>query len=217
MLLDKSLPRFLIALEKPDGFRYPRYELPKGYTAHLYEEGKGYEDAFARMEVACGQMVDFQTGLDTFRRNFLENPAFPDLDPRQRCLFVRAPGGQIMATCSMWMGTDLSATPRPRMHWLIVGDGHEGKGVARALVTKMLDLHASLNEGEYLYLNTATWNYQAIGIYLGFGFVPYAGKKPLSSPFVKMTEEEWRKQDQAAWDGVMGKINEYRKNKAERS
>ncbi len=33
-MLDKRLDKFLVALEKEDGDVYPRYELPREYTAH---------------------------------------------------------------------------------------------------------------------------------------------------------------------------------------
>lgn len=213
-MLDKSLDRFLLALEKEDGDVYPRYELPKGYTAHMWEPDRGYEEAFARMEVACGQYGDFNSALKTFNSQFIHNTTFPDLDPRERCLFIKAPTGEIMATCSMWMGTDLCATPRPRMHWLIVGGGHEGKGIARALVTKMLDLHAKVDSEKYLYLNTTTWSMHAINIYLQFGFKPYYGKKPLSKCFEEMSEEEWAKQNEYYWNAVNERIAFYNAKKA---
>ncbi|MBE6564983.1 MAG: GNAT family N-acetyltransferase [Ruminococcaceae bacterium] len=209
-MIDKSLPKFLVGLEKFDAGNYPHCELPEGYTVHMYEPNMGYEDAFARMWVACGQFVDFNNARAVFVREFLSTP---ELDPHERCLFIKAPDGEIMATCSMWMGTDLDETPTPRMHYLIVGDGHEGKGIARALVSKMMELHQKLEQGDYVYLTTTSWNFHAINIYLDFGFKPCMNKKPRSKALEAIPYEEWVKTNAERWDMLLEKMNAYRARK----
>ncbi len=79
-----------------------------------------------------------------------------------RCVFVRDQKGTAIATCFLWKAYNQINT----LHWLKVKTEYEGKGIGRALITKLL----SQTDTYPIYLHTQPSSYRAIKLYSDFGF-----------------------------------------------
>lgn len=80
-----------------------------------------------------------------------------------RCLFVRDRAGEPAATAFLW---DAYGSV-PTLHWLKTRREHEGKGIGRALLTKLL---LAEDAPETICLHTQPGSYRAIKLYTDFGF-----------------------------------------------
>lgn len=188
-MIDKSIPHYPLTMTKKDTDQYPRYSLPEGYDFVFYQ--KGDEVKWAEIEVSVGQFDSIEQGLTHFSRQFAEGQ---NLDPAERMLFVRSPEGEYVATATLWNG-DHFGKEYQRIHWVAVKDTHAGKGLAKALLTRLLDLYHALNYKNFIYLLTGTRNFPAVAIYRKFGFVDYTGPRSLSS---KQTDREFTEQAKKA-------------------
>ena len=126
-------------------------------------------------------------------------------------LFVRDAAGKAVATASLWNGMFLGKECQ-RVHWVAVSDACAGKGIAKALISRVLDLYNELGYKNFIYLLTATRYYPAIGIYRHFGFSEYRG--PVS-PEKKYSDEEFCKKTEVGIAIVNEKLQEYKTRKAQ--
>lgn len=204
-MIDKGLKLYSVILYRTDIHNYPRYSLPKGYSFSFYQ--KGDEVQWAELECALGQFVTPEEGVECFWKEF---PVDSQLSPEDRMLFVRNPEGKIVATCALWEGDHLGKT-RGRFHWLAVSDECAGKGIAKALFSRLFALACELGYKDMLYLLTGTWYYPAIGMYKKMGFEFYRGEQ---SPFQKLTNEQFQERNEMAITMIEEKLKE-RKQRAD--
>lgn len=200
-MIDKSLPKHYVFLYKTDTKNYPKYELPEGYKIEFYK--KGDEVEWAKLECSIGQFGSVEEGIESFKQSFVYGQT---LNPEERMLFVKDESGEYVATLSLWDGMYLGKNCQ-RLHWLAVSDKCAGKGIAKALVSAVLDLYNSLGYEGFVYLLTATWYYRAIGIYYKFGFKPYDGERTLLDT---MTDEQFVSENRKAIAIVNEKLGEYK-------
>jgi len=125
----------------------------------------------------------------------------------RRMLFVKDECGEYVATLTLWTGDYLGETCQ-RLHWLAVSNKCAGKGIAKALICRVLDLYNELGYEGFVYLLTATWYYRAIGIYKKFGFEAYEGKRSLTA---NVSDEEFVRQNREAIAIINKKLAEYKK------
>ena len=201
-MLDKNVPLCFLIMYKTDTAEYPRYELPEGYTFSMYKQGD--EEDWAKLEVSVGQFDTVEKGVDSFRHEFMENQNLP---LEQRILFVRDPAGKAVATGALWNGEYLGKEEQ-RLHWIATDESCKGKGIAKAIVTRLLDLYNALGFKDFIYLITESWCYSAVNIYQKFGFKAYVGKNPVTE--FDMTDEEFEKQNELGLRLVSEKIKCYR-------
>ena len=202
-MLDKSIPFFPVLMVKRDTKNYPRFELPVGYAITGYREG--FENRWADIIYSVEHTDTWQQARDIFEKEFM---SVPELLPGQ-CLFVLDGKGEAVATASLWHGDHFGETHQ-RIHWVATRPEHQGRGLVKALMTRLLDLHNELGYKDFIYLTTQTWSYKAINIYSQFGFVPYIGEKP-----VNWKDENFDKNNRLAWKLIDEKISEYRQKKQE--
>ena len=143
-------------------------------------------------------------GIATFRREFLEGYT---IRPEDRMLFAVDPQGEYVATATLWTG-DFLGTEHQRVHWVAVSDKCAGKGIAKALLSRVMKLYNDLGYKDFLFLRTGTWNYPAIRIYKSFGFLPYLGER---SPFPNIPDEGFAEKNVAGWALVEEKHKLYMK------
>ena len=201
-MLDKSIPYYPLMMYKTDTDSYPHYDLPDGYEFVLYQ--KGDERHWVEIEMSVGQFATEEEGHSCFRREFLQENA-PSLE--ERMLFVKAKSGEFVATATLWNG-DYLGEEKQRLHWLAVKDSHGGKGIAKALLSRLLSRYGELGYKGFLFLRTGTWNYTAISIYRKFGFTEYRGER---SPFPKTDDVAFREQNEKALTIVNERISAFRK------
>lgn len=200
-MIDKSIPRYPLTLCKINTDQYPRYSLPQGYSFVFYQ--KGDEKKWAEIEYSLGQFESIEKGVECFGRQFLTGQ---ELNPEERILFVKDDSGEFVATAALWNGLFLGEDHQ-RVHWVAVSDKCAGKGIAKALLSRILDMYNELGYSGFIYLVTATWYYPAIGIYKKFGFSEYNGERSLND---ELTDEQFREQNEKAIALVDKKLREYR-------
>lgn len=191
------MPHIAVLMTKRDVANYPIYSLPAGYQFCGYQPGD--EEAWAALQVAVGQMENQATARQIFQEVFLSVAAEEQIT--KKCLFVKNQADQIVATASLWHGEHFG-TSMQRIHYVAVAEQEAGKGIAKAMLTKLLNLYHELGlQQEFLYLTTQTESYVAIQLYLTFGFVPYCGVKP---PNFKLAH--YQEQTPKAWAMIRAKI-----------
>ena len=188
-MIDKSIPYYPLTMIKNDTKNYPRHTLPDGYEFVFYN--KGDEVRWAEIETDVGQFSCVEKGIECFMRDFVDGQ---NLDPRERMLFVKSSDGEYVATASLWNGKYLGKECQ-RIHWVAVKDKCSGKGIAKALLTRLMDLYNELGYDGFIYLLTGTRNWHAVSIYRKFGFAEYIGER---SPSSRMTDAEFTEQTQKA-------------------
>lgn len=201
-MIDKSLPYFPLTLIKTDTENYPRRSLPEGFRFVFYRAGDEWH--WAEIERSLGQFETREEGVACFFREFTEGQR---LRPEERMLFVVDEEGEYVATVALWDG-NLLGECRQRMHWLAVKDKVAGRGIAAAMVSRVLDLYNSLGYRGFLYLLTATWYYPAISVYRKFGYAEYRGDVSLVSG---LSDEEFKEQNEKAIAAVEERLALYRK------
>jgi GNAT superfamily N-acetyltransferase len=203
-MLDKSLPFAPVIMVKRDADNYPRFDLPAGYRIECHIPGR--EREWAEIMASVGEAESVDAGVKLFGSTFSDHPEFIG----HRNLFAVAEDGCAVATASLWEGEHFGI-PLPRVHWVACRPDHQGRGLIKALLTALLDMHNELSLGRVIYLTTQTWSYKAIGLYKKYGFEPYTGAKPANwtdsgNLGIAGSYEEYTK---AAWQIIDSKIAQY--------
>ncbi len=197
-MLDKSVPSMPVLMVKRDVDVYPRFEFPEGYTVSGWKPGD--EEDWAGMLFRLGWTDTVDAAREIFQKEFAPHPGLLG----KRCLFVRDRAGKLAAMASLWQG-DLFGETLPRLHWVACSPEAQGKGLAKALLTRLMDVYHELGLKGQIYLTSDTRSYKGLNIYLKFGFEPYLSEKP-SGWDVEHYEETNRK----AWELIRGKLEAYR-------
>ncbi|MBC6118095.1 GNAT family N-acetyltransferase [Listeria innocua] len=193
-MLDKSVPHISVIMVNHDATNYPEFRLPEGYSFCFYKDG--LEEDWCRLQLETGQVPS----MDSIRTRFETEFGNEKEKLAKRCVFVEAPDGKIIGTAMLWDGNTFGKM-ESRIHWVAVLDSHGGKGIAKALLSKIL----GLNKSKFVYLTTQTGSYQAIYLYQKFGFEKYVGKMPENWKTVNFQEEK-----ETAWQIIENKIAEYK-------
>jgi GNAT superfamily N-acetyltransferase len=201
---DKELPYIQVLMEKNDTAVYPRYGLPEGYAFRFYEAGM--EEEFARLQCLIGGTESIEAVREIFVREF--SGEIETL--KERMVYVIAPDGACAGTICLWRGDHLGEI-RPRVHWVTVHPAHQNKGIAKAMLTRLFDLHNELGLGPSIYLVSQTWSYKAINIYFEFGFNPYICEEKEC-----FDSCDFRNQNSLAWNLIFDKIELYETEKEKR-
>ncbi len=201
-MLDLTIPKVSVSLFKKDTKNYPRYSLPNGYSFSYYK--KGDEADWARIHVEVAQFETVEQGIETFRHQFLVGQ---ELSVEERMIFVKDPNGEIIATSALWDGYYLGEKSQ-RLHWVCVTDKCTGLGIAKAMLTKLMDMYNELGYSDFIHLWTGTRNYAAISIYKSFGFEYYRGD---INPRSNTANEGFYEQNEAALAFIEKKIAERKK------
>lgn len=150
----------------------PRYELVTGYAFRRFEPGDEMRWVAIQAEANADTVqVDLRTFQDTFGNNLDQMP--------DRSWFVIDPAGREIASITAWWrrvpvdasaGSTAAERNQGLIHWVAVLPDCQGKGIGKAMMTRVMDRLA--REYPDVYLNTSTVRLAAIKIYLDFGFLP---------------------------------------------
>lgn len=201
-MIDKTIEEISTFMIKHDTDSFPKYSLPEGYSFDFYKEGN--EADWVRLEIGIGQFESEERALRCFNNEFLINQR---LDPRENLLFVKNPEGKIVATGALWDGDFLGERLR-RIHWIAVSDECRGLGIAKAIISRIMELNSALKSDKPIYLWSGTRYYPAIAIYLSFGFEYYEGEL---DPQGLLSPEDYVRKNQKGIKIVKEKIGERRK------
>jgi GNAT superfamily N-acetyltransferase len=161
-MLDKTVKFYDIIMKRPGGPSLPGFELPEGFRFVMYAPGD--EESWARITQSVGDFPNMRKALKYFRGEFCSPKELG-----RRCVFVEDAGGKKVATFTAWW--DYIGKKRvPLLHWLAVCPEYQGLGLAKALVSKILEIFDETEGVADIYLHTQTWSYKAVNIYSKFGF-----------------------------------------------
>lgn len=141
----------------------PQYALPAGYRFRTYRPGD--EAAWTGLHVAAERF--FEIKPDLFEREFGAHvDALAD-----RMFMVVTEAGEIVGSITAWWEKDReNPTERGRIHWVVVHPDHQGKGLAKPMMTRAMERMAESHSAAMLGTSTGrTW---ALKVYLDFGFYP---------------------------------------------
>jgi len=186
-LIDSSVPHIGVLMEKSDTREYPRYALPAGYAFSYYQPG--LESQWAALQYGVGQTDSLEEAEAIFQNDFAGREALAG-----RMLFVLDRNSELAGTGCLWDGVHFGKTLQ-RLHWIAVSPPHQGRGIAKAIVSRLLDIYNAIGVGDYIYLTSQTESWRALHMYAGFGFKPYMGERPVNwrcDNFAQETAEAWR-------------------------
>ena len=163
-MLDKSIPYAEIWMYRERELPVIEKTLPEGFSFELYQEGDELE--WAAIETAVAEFDDETKAIAYFNEKFAPYPN----ELRQRMLFVTNPSGEKVGTCSAWWKETPDDSRYPLVHWVAVKPGYQGKGLAKAMMTRTLQLLQNLETTSPIYLHTQTWSHPAIRLYQTLGF-----------------------------------------------
>jgi len=186
-LVDRSIPHIGVLMEKTDACDYPRHALPAGYVFSHYKPG--FEARWAALQYEVGLCDSLEEAEAIFENDFAGREALTG-----RMLFVLDQNNELAGTGCLWDGNHFGRTLQ-RLHYIAVSPSHQGKGIAKAIVSKLLDMYNAIGVGDYIYLTSQTESWRALHLYMGFGFRPHMGERPKNwrcTDFEEETAEAWR-------------------------
>ena len=202
--MDKSVPLVKLLMTREDSV-FPIYRLPDGYTFCMYRDGM--EKDWARIESSVGEFPDEHSALVYFEKEFMS-----DKDGLyKRMVFVNDEALGPVGTVTAWYG-DMFGDWRSKLHWFAVTPASQGRGLAKPLLTKCMQIFQAAAGDTRAYLGVQTWSYRAVRLYAHFGFSPYYGAQPADWFY---SPEDYEQINYMGWTLVNGKIIELlaKKNK----
>ena len=155
-----------LLLERMDLENIPEYELPEGYRFVFYQPGD--RDAWIAIEQSAKELCDHNHGVRTWERYYggVEDTL------HNRMIFIENTQGEKVATATAYYDKAGDLPPeRGQVHWVAVRREEQGKGLARPLISKVLNVMRDHSEQRAcLHTQTVTW--VAVRLYLEFGFRP---------------------------------------------
>lgn len=158
------MKRLRLKMVRNDLKEIPAYALPTGFRFRLFE--KDDEKTWARIETSVDEFKNEDAALERFTAEFGAHIE----EMKERCLFIENEQGEAIATTTAWYG-DLRGKVEGRIHWVGVIPEYQGRGLAKPLLSEAMKILA--NHHETAYLTSQTTSYQAINLYLNYGFEPY--------------------------------------------
>ncbi len=163
-MLDKTIPYAEIWMYRLKDFPVTEQALPEGFHFEFYQEGD--ETEWAAIETAVSEFENEAQALDYFQKKFA--PFSKEL--KRRMLFITDSEGRKIGTCSAWWKELPDGTRYPLVHWVAVRPGYQGKGIAKAMLSRTLKQLQKIEDTTPVYLHTQTWSHVAIRLYQKLGF-----------------------------------------------
>lgn len=159
------MKRISVTMVRENLLDIPQYSLPDGFQLRLFSEGD--KQNWASIETEVDEFRNEQLALKHFAEEF--GPHLDDM--KKRCLFIEDEHGETIATTTAWYG-DLTGNGEMlgRIHWVGVIPAYQGRKLAKPLLSAAMNILA--NHHSRAYLTSQTTSYQAINMYLNYGFEP---------------------------------------------
>jgi len=197
--VDKCLKYFHLVL-RHDLEHIPERPLPQGYSFRFYQPGD--EEKWLEIEASAREFLTPESGRKSWEKYFGSR----EKELPFRMLFIVDAEGNYVATAT---AHDDPADPIAGwLHWVAIKKEHQGKGLSKPLVYKVLSL---LKERgcPYACVPTQTTTWLAVRIYMDCGFVPLNTEEaeggwrivktltdhPLLAAFAPLSEEEMLDRD----------------------
>ena len=162
---DERIRYYELLLER-DLEHIPRIELPQGYRFVFYKPGD--RDAWIDIEKSAREFINYEQGMVSWNK-YYENRK-EELPVRM--VFIENSAGEKVATATAFYdiyGRDKSGDGW--LHWVAVRREYQGKGLAKPLISYVLNVMRELGY-RHAKIPTQTTTWLACKIYLDFGFMP---------------------------------------------
>lgn len=167
----------------------PQHRLPEGYSIRTFEAGEG--PVWAWIGSAAGNFESLEAAQQRFDKEF----AKPAQDMQSRCFFVvENKTNRVIGTAMAWYDTkfdDGSGRSRSRaygrVHWVAIIPEFQGKGLAKPLMTAVLNRLAESHDRAVL--GTQTFRKAAVKLYLDLGFRPFFSSPTCPEAWKGLAEE----------------------------
>jgi GNAT superfamily N-acetyltransferase len=144
----------------------PQHSLPEGYSIRTFKRGDG--PVWAGIGAAAGNFGTLEAARDRFEQEFAE----PVDDMESRCFFiVENESNLAIGTAMAWYDLNFNGEPYGRVHWVAIVPEHQGKGLAKPLMSVVLNRLAESHDKATL--GTQTFRRTAVKLYLDLGFKPF--------------------------------------------
>ena len=153
-MLDRTIPFYNLIL-RCDRFDQPCVSIPNEYRIIRYHEG--LESSWAKLETDIGDFRSTDEAETYFRRTYLSNPDLLE----KRALFLTDRSNDVIGSCIAWQDPRSGQTISS-LHWLVIDESHQGKGLGRVLCSETMKLFDSFP----VYIHTQPWSWKAILLYL---------------------------------------------------
>lgn len=157
-----------LLLERMDLDDIPEYGLPDGYRFVFYQPGD--RDAWIAIEQSAKELQSHEQGVIVWEQYYggVENTL------HNRMIFIENAQGEKVATATAYYDPCGDLPPeRGQVHWVAVRRDHQGKGLARPLLSQVLKVMKQRGHTQAM-LHTQTTTWVAVRLYLDFGFRPMA-------------------------------------------
>ena len=211
--IDHAVPYTAVVMIRDNADNIPVYPLPEGY--HFAPFTPADEENWVRLQAEVTHVESLQQGRQIFREEFLQ--ASGDV-PCEKCpgyeavvkrtVQVKDTRENLVGVATLWKGNTFGENWQ-RVHWVAVHPDHQGKGLAKCILARMLELYKEIGCNTPVYLTTQTKTYRAVRIYKQMGFVPYLGEKPTNWPFQSdVPKGSFEEENQAAWEMIRRKLEQ---------
>ena len=159
---DLSIQRHNVRMIRRHLDHIPQHALPHSFRLRMF--GPGDADTWVAVQKASDVLNTIDHHL--FHRQFgSDMDAMPD-----RCFFLCNEQGEAIGTATAWYIEDQGETIG-RVHWVAIVPAYQGRGLAKPMLTAVMNRLAELHDRTML--DTDTPRLVAIKVYLDFGFVPW--------------------------------------------
>lgn len=144
----------------------PRHDLPPGFSIRMYRPG----DEQPWFDIH--KLADFLNPAERFTHKLFEEQFGYDRPAlEQRCLFLVAPDGRDIGTATAWYDDDFHGHGMGRVHWVAIVPEFQGRGLAKPLMSAVMERLADFHDRAYLSTNSP--RLPAIHLYLKLAFHPF--------------------------------------------
>ena len=211
--IDHAVPYTAVVMTRENGDASPVRPLPEGYCFSEFTPED--EEKWVQLQAEVTHVESLQQGRQIFREEFLQAPAeipcekCPGYSETvRRTVLVKDSAGVLAGAATLWVG-DTFGEVWQRVHWVAVHPEHQGKGIAKCMIARMLQMYAELGCKTPIYLTTQTKTYRAVRVYKQMGFVPHLGERPANWPFRSdLPKDSFEAENEAAWDLIREKLGE---------
>lgn len=211
--IDHTVPYTGVVMIRENAENIPTITLPEGYCFAPFTPAD--EEQWIRLQTEVTHVESYTQGKQIFREEFLqasddvpceECPGYEDMV--RRTVQIKDAGDNLVGVATLWMG-DTFGKLWQRVHWVAVHPDHQGKGLAKCMIARILHLYEELGCETPIYLTTQTKTYRAVRIYRQMGFTPYMGEKPANWPFQSdLPKDSFEEENKVAWELIRKKLAE---------
>ena len=209
--IDHTVPYTAVVMIRENGADRQQYRLPEGY--HFAAFTPEDEENWIHLQTEVTHVESYAQGKRIFRQEFLQ--AGEDIpcedcpgyaETVKRTVLIKDEENTLVGVATLWTG-DTFGQVWQRVHWVAVHPNHQGKGLGKCLITRILALYREMECHTPIYLTTQTRTYRAVRVYGQMGFVPYTGEKPANWPFQSdRPGDSFEEENEAAWEMIRAKL-----------